>query len=156
MPKVNTSRKVVWSYDMLEKPMPLGVKCRGNCRKIHEDITKNCPDCKAYMREYGLKNKNRKSKRAAERYLSDSERIKEKSNKRYQEKKDTILEQMKEYRERRYDYTYTFGDVCKLVREQYAAHAFHHAKDVKVAGEYCNTIKFGNSGLESGRRVQDI
>ena len=104
MPKVKTSIKVIWSTDTIGKIMPLGVKCRGNCRKIHEDITKNCPGCKTYMREYGRKNKNKKSKRAAERYLSDSERIKEKSNKRYQEKKDTILEQMKEYRERRCDY----------------------------------------------------
>jgi hypothetical protein len=104
MPKVNTSRKVVWSYDMLEKPMPFGVKCRGNCRKIHEDITKNCPDCKAYMREHNRKNKVRLSKRAAERYANDVERLREKSNQRYYEKKDEILGQQKEYYERRHDY----------------------------------------------------
>ena len=104
MPKVNTSRKVVWSYDILEKPMPLGVKCRGRCRKLHEDITKNCPDCKAYSRDYNRKNKDRISKRASERYTRDIERLRDKSNKRYYEKKEGILEQQKEYYERRYDY----------------------------------------------------
>ena len=104
MPKVNTSKKVVWSYDIIEKPTPLGVKCRGNCRKIHEDITSNGPDCKAYMRDYNRKNKDRISRQKAEKYIANPERVKEQSTKRYQEKKDTILEQMKEYRERRYDY----------------------------------------------------
>lgn len=104
MPKVKTSIKVVWSSDTIGKIMPFGVKCRGRCRKIHEDITKNCPDCKAYSRDYGQKNKEKISKRNAEKYIANPERVKEKSSKRYQKKKEEILEQMKEYYERRYDY----------------------------------------------------
>ena len=104
MPKVNTIKKVVWSSSTIEKIMPLGVKCGGNCRKIHEDITKNCSDCKAYMREYSRKNKDRISKRKAEKYIANPERVKEQSAKRYKEKKDEILEQQKEYYERRHDY----------------------------------------------------
>jgi hypothetical protein len=107
MPKIKKSGKVVWSSDTIEKTMPLGVKCRGNCRKIHEDITKNCPNCKTYKREYlleyGRKNKEKISKRNAEKYIANMEKIKERSTKRYQERKEEILEQIKEYREKNYD-----------------------------------------------------
>lgn len=108
MPKLKKSRKVVWSSSTIEKIMPLGVKCKGRCRKTHEDITKKCPDCKAYKRkylqDYNRKNKERISKQKADKYIANPERIKEQSNQRYHEKKEEILEQQKEYREQRYDY----------------------------------------------------
>lgn len=58
MPLIKSSKRIVWSTLTIDKSMPFGKICSGNCRKLHEDLTKVCNKCREYMFIYKLKNRD--------------------------------------------------------------------------------------------------
>ncbi|AGE57955.1 hypothetical protein PBCVNW6652_293R [Paramecium bursaria Chlorella virus NW665.2] len=90
MPLIKSSKRIVWSTLTIDKSMPFGKICSGNCRKLHEDLTKVCNKCREYMSNYIWKNRDVLLEKRRARYALKSDKVREAYAALPQEKKDEM------------------------------------------------------------------